>query len=436
MMHQMSSPNPPVSDSLHYTASPLPSQAPGRSPYPADSGSDQNPPRSPAIVRNIAAIINNAQPSSTPTAAPDLPCQSEPYSQTLQGAEQQSQLPPRQPLVTPPSIIQNVPRSASSRGRRTRGSSSRPNPPSPSHSTSVVEREQVSAPTMPQSDSSATTTVLRELLSAIQKQNDNQSNLISALRTELSVMSSTLVSSVEKMVEHVGEPQKKKRKKDDDEQNLIALMDYIKTTVALHFLDARKGTDIFPRTPFGSDYSTVVMKSIDFVLDLNTPQSQLSFLRQKANVGRSEHYVSTFLERASGRLHDTVLSKFSDAFFGALPSHNVLSSSSDASIVTKEAFARSVHFSKEYYSAEEYKPAWQAACTTARREILAAGTVSRNGFLRQYPDKQVVDLPDDLSGGVSVYFLAFVVLKVCSMLSLIYFIIFFLLLTVSTLRLS
>lgn len=50
-------------------------------------------------------------------------------------------------------------------------------------------------------------------------------------------------------------------------------MDYIKTTVSVHLLDRSEETNIFPRTPFGSAYSTMVLYTLQTVLGISNLDS-------------------------------------------------------------------------------------------------------------------------------------------------------------------
>lgn len=53
--------------------------------------------------------------------------------------------------------------------------------------------------------------------------------------------------------------------------------------------------------------------------------AQIEFINKLLHIGRVEQTVITFLDRASGFVHDAVISKFLDAFFAALPESNALS---------------------------------------------------------------------------------------------------------------
>lgn len=142
--------------------------------------------------------------------------------------------------------------------------------------------------------------------------------------------------------------------------------------------------------------------------------SQVRVLHRRTQVGRSEHYVATFLERASGRIHYTVLSKFSNSFFVAIPPINALSYSSDSTFLQKQNFARTVDVSGAIYLENVYMRMWLIACRTARQEVLAACHTARQNFLHIFPTKLVSTVPIALYNYVSMYFLAFLVIKVHS----------------------
>lgn len=99
------------------------------------------------------------------------------------------------------------------------------------------------------------------------------------------------------------------------------------------------------------------------------------FLHKLVTVGRSKKNLVSYLDRGSRHLHDTVLSKFINAFFATLPSTNVLSTNSESSSDQKTYFDTRVDQPKEHYMVAGYERAWRSACITARLDILtAAGT--------------------------------------------------------------
>lgn len=193
----------------------------------------------------------------------------------------------------------------------------------------------------------------------------------------------------------------------------MSLYDFLKAGTAVELLDKSKGELIFPLTPLGSDYSTSVIWGLEKLLGIRTLDAQIEFVHRRIHIGRTEQTVITFLDRASGRVHDAVLSKFLHTFFGGLPVSNALSILSDKTAKQKSDFARQVERDNSFISDSVYAEAWRQACTTARREILSTGTTACRNVLRTNPEAQVPILPEvRTNDDVSIYFLAFLILKV------------------------
>lgn len=59
---------------------------------------------------------------------------------------------------------------------------------------------------------------------------------------------------------------------------------------------------------------------------------QKFYFVQKTIIGRSEQYIATYLDRARGRLQDTILLQLTNAFFSVISSDNYLSSRIDCTL--------------------------------------------------------------------------------------------------------
>lgn len=97
------------------------------------------------------------------------------------------------------------------------------------------------------------------------------------------------------------------------------------------------------------------VRMIQVVKDSSQRQDRSSSLAEI--LGRSFHYVSTYLKRASGRIHKSIRGKMLNAFFSSLPSKHPLSATSHADSAQKKDFARRVHHVSEYYGSDEYNEA-------------------------------------------------------------------------------
>lgn len=83
--------------------------------------------------------------------------------------------------------------------------------------------------------------------------------------------------------------------------------------------------------------------------------------------------IQTYLDRASGRIHDSVITKFTDANFNALPERNHLSSNASVTDAQKQQCAGTVGASGEYYSIDEHDNTWNNASRPELRETIIDG---------------------------------------------------------------
>lgn len=161
-----------------------------------------------------------------------------------------------------------------------------------------------------------------------------------------------------------------------------------------------------------SELSSVVLDAVSVIYSIEALQKQVIFLNRRFFIGRKEQYISTHLDRASGRLHESVLWKFSAALFSALPSIHPLSPSSGCNESTKIALACRLDDSSDIYSSSEYGQAGKSACSKVLTEIRSARSRALRDLLEHCYDCNVPDLPDLSTMKVSLYLLGFVILKV------------------------
>lgn len=89
--------------------------------------------------------------------------------------------------------------------------------------------------------------------------------------------------------------------------------------MALQILEKEHGEHIFTLTPTGTDYSTPVMFALCKAVSVQTLDAQVCYVNRSLLIGHTAQAAITFLDRAIGRIHDAVLTKFLEAFFGMLP---------------------------------------------------------------------------------------------------------------------
>lgn len=152
---------------------------------------------------------------------------------------------------------------------------------------------------------------------------EEQKQLVTAPRQELS----TMIGHVGKVDDNIdsatsaaesGGPHKTRKNGSEIYIYVIAMNDYIKTVVALDMVDKTKGVHMFPRMPFGTGHSMNLLEEVENVMVVDGIDEQVSYVKKRVRVGRTEQFVATFLDRTSGRLNDAVLSKLISAFFAQL----------------------------------------------------------------------------------------------------------------------
>lgn len=197
------------------------------------------------------------------------------------------------------------------------------------------------------------------------------------------------------------------------QSSIISVYHFLKTRTAFEILDKDNGRQIFPINQRDSNYSTELLNSLCDILGVQTLESHVSFLDRDVHIMKTKQSFFQFLNRASGRIHDAILSTFLTTFFSILPMTNPMGTHSDFAEEEVQKFAPATQLSKSFITSSEYSGAFRHACVTARREVFSAGNVACRNVSCCYSKTRCAVLPpvtrDDI---VSVYFLGFVILKV------------------------
>lgn len=135
---------------------------------------------------------------------------------------------------------------------------------------------------------------------------------------------------------------------------LVATHDYVKLFVVTHFVDADLGEPIFPHQSAGSAATTPVLIALEKVMDVTAVFDISWLLNRRITVGSNSVSVHTYMDKASCLLHDSLLSKISNAFFCGLPSDSPLSNNSRAAPSRRQDFAREVDERHDYYRSSKY----------------------------------------------------------------------------------
>lgn len=176
-----------------------------------------------------------------------------------------------------------------------------------------------------------------------------------------------------------GRDAKSRKKYTDLQAALIQVNEWIEVEVALQVV--WKGPHIFIYPPPNSQCSVIITTIVEKVMDIKSADDIYSLLNYRFQVGHISVLAFSYLGRASGRLHDSILTKFFNTFFVGLPEANRPSSNSRANTTERKGMARLVHKEQEFYCSRQYNVALQTACHNAISEIIAtvcqcAGTIA------------------------------------------------------------
>lgn len=249
-----------------------------------------------------------------------------------------------------------------------------------------------------------------DLTNVVKSDHNDNKQLFTLLCEEISTMVTKMATETELLSDAACTKDQKKWKKHGLRHFPHDHADFIKAKVALKLVDVSKGTNFFQRTPSAATYIMVLLAALEKVMRITSEEGIVALLNKRVQLWQSTLYVITYLYRASGHLHDSVLLKFCNAFFAGLPEDKLLSANVRLSHAEKGAFARRVDNSKEYYHSAEYNVAWQNACHSALQGKMYAGSTAYHNIRRQNPECDISVLPDHPKQDL----LVFVVLKVSS----------------------
>lgn len=190
-----------------------------------------------------------------------------------------------------------------------------------------------------------------EQTNVLRDEHNDFNQYLTSMRTDIHAMQSSLTTMAE-VAHHRKEQHPNTRRKLQDkesENNILSPYEFIKFTAALEILDKTKGEMIFLLIPLGSDYTTTVLFALDQILGISTLNVQVEFVNRRILIHRNEQLIITFLDRASGRMHDAFLTKFINAFFATLPDSNPLSLRSRKSQSEQASFPLHIDQTKPYY---------------------------------------------------------------------------------------
>lgn len=146
-----------------------------------------------------------------------------------------------------------------------------------------------------------------------------------------------------------------------------------------------------------------------------------TLLSRRVKVGQSSVFVATYLERTSGRLHDSILNKICSAFLSGLEDKNRNSPCARCTESQKQEYARRLDDTEEYYdSIIKYDVTWQNDVHTAINEPLSAGYNGARNIKRHRPDCEVPEIPQQRPTTFSHYFLSFIILMVRTITTLLF----------------
>lgn len=159
----------------------------------------------------------------------------------------------------------------------------------------------------------------------------------------------------------------KKRKRNEWttlEEKVKCMHDFSKLLTCLELLDTTKGVQIFPQTPPESapTYSGTCMDAFGMFMDANEEEHNNAFLGKRAVIGRSQHIIGTYIDRAAGHLHECLRLKFLNEFFSAFPTTNQLFTTDPSNERCKKEFAARINSCRELYKSNKYEDAWKSAC--------------------------------------------------------------------------
>lgn len=169
--------------------------------------------------------------------------------------------------------------------------------------------------------------------------------------------------------------------------------DWIKDDVAVQMSDVSEGKEIFQHDLERAQYKSVITTPLDKVISMTAPNDICTLLSRSLQVGQKSLLVSSYFERASGRLTECKLNKISTAFFSGLTDNNKLSPSLLCIEAQKQEFAHRLDYGKDDYNSPADDFAWQDVVHTEISELLTACHSACHVIRRELPDCDVPQIP-------------------------------------------
>lgn len=260
--------------------------------------------------------------------------------------------------------------------------------------------------------------LLSQIISLLKEIKDDRKQMHVVLREEISKIGVSIVAAVK---ENTNEPTTLKRKSgglSDDERKVVIMFELAKYLTCMELLNSDKGVSIFQRKPLGTSFGSITMDASRAILGNPTDVEQAQFLQMKVHIGSNDTSACTFVDRGVSRVHDVIRNRFINAFLSSLPSENPLSLSSRCENIAKKDFANRLLTSGDHYTDDVYGSAWKNACHTAAEEVKNVAVTSKTKVMEfnrefSFPSLSSSSSSTNNEQKLSIYFLAFVILKVC-----------------------
>lgn len=117
-------------------------------------------------------------------------------------------------------------------------------------------------------------------------------------------------------------------------------------------------------------------------------------LNKKINVESNSIFFHSYMDRASGQLHDAILSKLSNSFSAGLSADNPLSTKSLVNASCGHDISREVDKRREYYRSYLFSTACINFCHSALREGLSAASTATLNINVHRSDIALPELPE------------------------------------------
>lgn len=136
-----------------------------------------------------------------------------------------------------------------------------------------------------------------------------------------------------------------------------------------------------------------ILNALDRIFAVIDSAEILRMLNKKLNVGSNPIFSHSCIDRMSGRIDETILSKLSNSFFADLPAANLLFTESLATIPGPQDFARQVEEWRKNYRSPLYSTAWINFYTTTLCEVLSTASTAMRNIRRHKSDIALLNSP-------------------------------------------